>query len=502
MSGLIPDTKQSLSVLLTQLAWPSGLVRERACVEIAKLLNDEKYARATRDHLLEWMSSQRLESVCALGLLPLLRARIDRPDSQLPSLPQLQTAIAKPSLLSTLLLSELAAGNGELLSPSLEHSGETPSDFDVDPFFEKYVKTFVPPYYDYLAGLIEENEVIAFRRHWAFEWKGLVDETSVELTDRTLYFWFGSRDEKERVAATDTKLSEIYRSAFLRSLAWAVATEKLNLNGALLFAAQTCPVNLDLWKLKVNEKPDWFPRVEEPTGTIDTIPAQIWHQVEELWKGQLSSEWRILETSGMVLEGESIYDLQIQGLFQKSHGPAIPNLENVFNWCHDEVQLSAGMDGHLRFSGAINQERNKEWIRQFDDWSFAPAAGNLNGNSFARWQYWRLQRQIWLPTPFLGSRLRFNCSEDNLNVYEGDDVVGKWFDWLDGLTERYNVKLPMPTGQCLQIRAKTIDDFAKATGSSFCWICRLTTYYRKDTLRPYQEIQDFRDYGCTRISTD
>jgi hypothetical protein len=432
----------------------------------------------------------------------LLRARIDKKGFQSPSLSELRTAIAKPSLLSTLLLDELTGSNGELLQQSLEHSGETPSDFSVHPFFQKYVKTFVPPYYDWLAGLIEENELIAFRRHWAFEWKQLVDENAVSLTDRTLYFWFGSRDDKERVAATDTRLSEIYRSAFLRSLAWAISTERLSSDSAMLFATDTCPVNLDLWKLRVNEKPDWFPTAEEATGTIDTVPSQIWRHVEQLWNNQLDSEWRILETSGMVLDGESTYDLQIQGLFQKSHGPSIPSLESVFNWCHDEVQLSARLDGRLRFSGVIFQERNKKWIRQFDDWSFAPAAGNLNANSFARWQYWRSHRRIWLPTPFLGSRLKFDCSEENLNVYEGDDTVAKWFDWLDGLTERYNVQLPMPTGQCLQIRAKTIDAFAQATGSSFCWICRLTAYHRKDTFQPFQEIRDYREYGCARISTD
>ena len=92
--------------------------------------------------------------------------------------------------------------------------------------------------------------------------------------------------------------------------------------------------------------------------------------------------------------------------------------------------------------------------------------------------------------------------EKQLNVYEGDDIVAKWFDWLDGLTERYSVQLPMPTGQCLQIRAKTIDDFAMTTGSSFCWICCLTAYHRKDTFQLYQEIRDYREYGCSRISID
>ena len=92
-----------------------------------------------------------------------------------------------------------------MLLSSPGHSGDVPGDFSPNPFFAKYVETFLPPIFNILAGLIEENELIAFRRHWAYEWQGLVDETGVKLTDRNLYFWWGRKSDKERVFATDTK---------------------------------------------------------------------------------------------------------------------------------------------------------------------------------------------------------------------------------------------------------------------------------------------------------
>ena len=499
------NVERGLSLLFTQLTWPSGLVRERACVQVAKFLLDPEFAEETVYHLLLWMKSQKLESTNALGLLTLQRARLERSDFTLPPFEDVISAVVRPSLLSALLLHEFTPDKFDLLQNSLRHSGEEPRDFSPDPFFTKYVQTFLPPIYNYLAGLIEKREMIAFRRHWAYEWKGLVEEAGVKLTDRNLYFWGAGRSNKERVFATDTKLSEVYRSAFLRALAWAVSTNRLEVKDALGLAVEACPINLELWRVKPSSKPDWFPRAEEPAGNIDTVPAQIWRQVEELWNKQLydSSEWRVAQASGVVLDGSIFYDLEIYGMFQKSHGPEVPGFESVAEWCHDKLQLSAQLTGYLNLSGTIQQEKNKAWLKAFGDWSFAPAAGSLSVITYPRWQYWRMSRRIWLPTPYLGStRLNFSCSDESVNVYEGEELIAKWFDWTDGLTERHHVELPMATGQCLQISRKTIEGFTESTGSSFCWVCRLTGYHRKETYELYQQVRDHREFGCTRIAMD
>ncbi len=496
---------QGMPLLFTQLTWPSGLVRERACVQIARFLLDPEYAEETVHHLLQWMKSQRLESTNALGLLALYRVRLERSDFTLPPFEDVVSAVVRPSMLSALLLQEFAPDNFDALQNSLRHSGEAPRDFSPDTFFTKNVATFLPPYYDYLAGLIEKREMIAFRRHWAYEWKGLVEETSVKLTDRSLYFWYGSTSNKERVYSTDTKLSEVYRSAFLRALAWAVSTDRLEVEDALENVAEACPINLELWRVKPAPKPDWFPRAEEPPGNIDTVPAQVWRQVEEMWKRQLHnpSEWMVARASGIVLDSATVYDLEIYGMFQKSHGPGEPRLESVPEWCRDELQLSAQLTGHLHFSGTILQQKNRHWVKAFGDWSFAPAAASLNVSPMVSWQYWRTYRRVWLPTPFLGAtRLSFSCGDESVSVYEGGEVIAYWFDWTDGLTERHHVELPMPAGQCLQIRRKTIEEFTESTGSSFCWVCRLTGYHRKDTYEPYKQVRDHREFGCTRIATD
>jgi len=255
--------------------------------------------------------------------------------------------------------------------------------------------------------------------------------------------------------------------------------------------------------MKSAPKPDWFPRAKESIGKIDTVPAEVWGMVGDLWEDQQSGsgELRITQTSGVVLDGKVVYDLEIYGVFQKSHGAREPNLELVAEWCHDEVQLSAQME-HLHFRGWIGERKDRRWIRRFDDWSFAPASGSLNASSFARWQYWRMHRRVWLPAPYLAAtRLDFHCNTNNIDVHDNGKLVANWFDWVDGLTERHHIDLPMSTGQCLLVRREIIEEFAESTDSSFCWVCRVTGYHRKDNYESYKQVRDHREFGCTRIAT-
>ena len=61
-----------LDVLLSRLSWPSVIVRAQACRAIANLLIDKEFKEITYQSLTRWMSEQRLESVCFLGILPLI----------------------------------------------------------------------------------------------------------------------------------------------------------------------------------------------------------------------------------------------------------------------------------------------------------------------------------------------------------------------------------------------------------------------------------------------
>lgn len=494
--------ERQLQLLFRRLTWPSGLVRERACAAIAAQLVQQDPGGPTRAYLLRWIAEQNLESVAALGLLVLTRARIEDGEYPLPPAGELSSLVSKPSILSWMLVKELLPESGEELRESLRHSETAPPDFAPDPAFQKYIHAYVPPIYEMWASTIEKRERIPFVRQWAYEWTSLLVETGLDVTETPLNFWLRTDPGKERYAAADMAVSEVYRSAYLRALAWAHSNEALSRNNALNFAAQTCPVDLELWKLPLRTVPDWWVRATEPEGKIDTVPAQIWEQVERLWEQQQSGEkeWVVAQASGLVHQGATIYNLEIYGLFQRFFSPEPPDLGEITEWCRSEVEFSCGYRSYLRFKGQAAQTSVNDFAEVFGGWSVVPSAGKGESVSPMRWQYWRMYRSLWLPAPYLGyPSIAFEVEEGSLRFSDEEEIIGRWHDWTDGLGEKMSEEIPPATGQYLQIRRERLERFAQATNSVFCWVCRLTGWHREHRYESHKAFADYREFGATRI---
>ena len=168
---------------------------------------------------------------------------------------------------------------------SLCHSGDAPADFRPEEFFDEYSGAFLPPIYrDYFVKQINREFSVDLKRQWAFEWHQLVERTSKTPSESPLRYWLGTRLTDPRHACIDTEMSEIYRSALLRALAWCVDNDLVPLSAALEQAAMMCPVDIELFKLPPSFKPNWWPCAQLAKTQIDTSVVGIWGQVESLWE--------------------------------------------------------------------------------------------------------------------------------------------------------------------------------------------------------------------------
>lgn len=510
------DTHSSLVMLFTQLAWPSGLVRERACTAIADLLDNSQYLDIVLTYLLRWIARQKFESIVTIGLLVLLRAQMLSSRFSLPPIEQVDGAIKKPSLLSWQLLNALYPNTNLPIDDVLIYSETPPEDFTPDSFFEKYATNFLPPiYYEFWIKEIEQRTRLPVRLQCTYEWQCIIDETGTELSRRPLDFWLSRQEGKEYHVSVDTEMSEVYRSAYLRALAWTVTQGKMTQRDASFLAAQACPIDLGLWQLNPTARPEPWPYVPARINTkkIDTTIAELWPQIERLWKQQweerqkrFNKDWILAEASGIVHRSSEVYDLEIYGLFQKCHGPVLPSSEEIVYWYQgmsdqDRNVIATSCPSHLRFDGTLEKKSLNECVQVFDDWSVAPAAGivHINGTT-PRWQFWRMYRNIWLPSPFLSdTEITFGYEDEALFAKSYNKIIGKWNDWTDALGEKMIDSIPPATGQQLLLSRKVVEQFTVETNSYFCWICRLTCYYRENTHSSYKEYTDYRVFGATSI---
>lgn len=378
------------------------------------------------------------------------------------------------------------------------HSGTAPETFAADSFFTQYVRIFLPEIYLLQGKRIDERTGNRFIRQWSFEWARLLKVVDVELRRPSSYFW---KDPNGDHFVWDLPMSEIYRSSFLRALGWAVHKNVLDLRVAALFAAETCPVDLGLWRVKPKEKPGWWPTCPSPNGSIDQVPGLITSKLAELWERERNSEWALVEASGRVHEDhDTAYEIDIMGVIQSCHGAGRPVIDDVIAGQESIDEITAESPKLLALGGHYPQESDGEWERRYSDWSIWQLAAPARLITIDRWQHWRSARGIWLPAPFLArGGFNFTCTPESISIASGDAEQARWSDWTYRLEESLAGNLPPSTGQALRLHQSLIDDAQRRLGGTFAWLCRITAYQRKQFSGPFDVARFALDLGTTSI---
>lgn len=501
--------QRHLSMLFSRLTWPSPLARERASTAIARLLLNRVHAADVRAFFLRWLKSQYHESVCGIALLTLLRAKMEGGQTCPIEPEDVRGSLPWPSLQSSILLSEY-----ELKAPAQEgldawHSGDPPQTFIAQPFFSEFVRSFLPPIYATWANEIEGRMLIPFNRQWAYEWQVVLNRRRFSLSTSPLTFWLGHREADDRFVAVDTPVGEVYRSAYLRAIAWAVQTRRMDRNVADVMAADTIPVDLELWPLDPSPRPAWWPTSAMNVSPLDTVPGDVWPAVHELWHRQQAgsapwgADWVLARADGRVRSGNTLYDLSVHSCFQQRLDADDPDVGDVFEWCtrSEAVRLSPIRRSYVRFAGRIRPERVSDFPTQFGGWSVVPAVGRFEpGGNVARWQWWRGYRGMWGPAAdVIPDGYTFYRDGNSLAFESGGAVIARWTDWTDELRERLADSTLPATGQSLLIRREVFERFSTTRQLGICWLARLTAFVRERSYEPYQPFHDYRVYGASRI---
>ncbi|WP_437328266.1 ATP-binding protein [Sorangium sp. So ce381] len=487
------EAERARSMVLSQLTWPSVMVRERACAAISELLMSGEDG-GMYDAVIDWIEKQELATLRTNGLLALVRAGRSWPPSR---------RLPAGDLLSCLLLQELGASGWS--EGTLEYSQAVPASFVPGRFFRRYVRNFLPPSYATRADRIEENFARGFWRQWGYEWSVLCERTSVEVSEESLMYW--ARRESSRVIV-DIALSDVYRSSFLRAIAWALSSKRIKADDASYFAILACPVDLGLWRVRPGRMPAWWPHTTVDEGPIDTTVARVWRDVEDLWKAQQSvaSTSYIAHASGFVAEsanGRIVYQLEIHGFFQQCYGTDTPEPANVVDAVSGATGRVAGVPSFLHFAGPVTDNGFGELADRIADWGVAPAAIQVDGLPIQRWQFWRGMRGVWLPPTYMSDEPAIaTCYETGVESRAGDELLGQWFDWTDALREHiHDFDVKPRTGEILEAPKAVVDRFVSRSRSRFCWAVRLTCTHRERSYQKREAATTERVFGATSLIT-
>lgn len=487
----------SMDVLLSRLTWPSVLVRERAAVALADLMSQEgTFGEQAQNDVMTWIGQQKMESVAVLGILTLCRLADQNPH-KLPELGKINRELRKPSLLSFELLHFLYGDDVAKPDWTQCHSGEPTPNFEAPEFFEKFRTNFLPPIYSTWIKEVQDRTLLPMFKQWAFEWAQLVSSLGHKPSAQVLDFQGRSPGLRMLV---DFPLSEVYRSAYLRSLAWAVTKGRLPEETAFYLAHEACPVDLGLWRVQPGPKPPWWPKPKVPSGTIDTVPAELSTVLSRLWdkKHDIFQGNALLAADGSFVCGTDTYSLSIRAVFQAAHGPVPGDPKEIMKACDEARGEHTGQD--VCFAGALKSINPGDISLVSHDWSVLPASIYVRPRVFPRWQYWRGYRGIQIPAPFIASEeISFRCEPDSIRVFNGDTQIGTWQDWTDGVTEEFENDLPHLHGWALCTSWDLVDKFSRISRSTFSWISEVKGFHREHEHEKFREFSTYQLHGTTNL---
>lgn len=267
----------ALSFLFQRLKWPVPMSRWRTAKEIRNLLNDPHTRASTTDALLDYLDQCKTESeVCEILTIVFLTSPVGRPTRT-----ALASCIHCPSILADIIL-ERTYGLGRGIGGwGQAHSGHAPADFESGSYFEEHKTAHVPPIFLDNLRQLERVSGYPFLKHWAYEWKIQCDRLGTHYTRYPHYFDDVSDAHVGIMGQYWQRMREVYLSAYLRTLAYAVSELRMPQKTAEDYCLEMVHGVAGFFDVEPGARPEWlsdFPeRLFAPGADLTLLIREFVH---------------------------------------------------------------------------------------------------------------------------------------------------------------------------------------------------------------------------------
>lgn len=503
-----------VDLLLQRLLWPSTITQERAATAIADLLIKSREPKNVFIKLLLWIENQKMESAVAIGLLPIIKTLSLVDDSNDVSFIEIGT-IVKSLKISSVVIEELIKEIAKLLNvsnPTLPHNCDLevlPAQYKVSKFFSRHVSTFLAPIYMSRATKIERRTGKPFVMLWALTADRIIT-TSGTVLDSNQVYYYGRNEHDDFLLGFSSKVSQVYRSAYLRVLQAFYIQGDIPKDFYLEWAYATLPIELSHWKISPNRSPNWWPELNEGDSSNkgDSFASLSFkNSIESLTKvvgieSVIAAEGAIKQRSDWQLE-TPLHSFSLIGFGYKVVGSELPTPEEVAT----EVLYAPGItippsktEVPLHFlEDRANFMLIGDEVTRLKDLIVYPLVVREHDLCIGLWQYFRDFEVSMNLTPELTEGLELKV--DGISwFYEGTDgkKIGMYKDWLAGLRERYNRDLPLHHGHYILFDKPYLEEWLKERSLRLGYILKSTFRTRKYS---YEKIQEYKEIKLLNVSS-
>ncbi len=495
-----------IDILLQRLTWPSPLVRERAATAIASLLINSSNKSSVCDKVIEFISHQQMESLVAIGLLPLLKAASTRPEEMnYLDLERVISALPLTSVVIDKLANELA----KLLKKEVTVPKKVvavkpvPRSYKPSDFFLKYVRSFLAPIYFDNASKISKWSGKDFIKQWAYTADEIMEQCGFQEDKEVMYFYGGSTSPV--LNGMSTNLSEVYRSAFLRVLQYYYEQGNVSKDLYLNYSYQTLPVELSYWKIKPQRCPDWWPgfNTNVPSSDLDLSKTGLIDSLNKLVNEEI--DFKLIGLDGAVrpsldwAKGEIDTRITMNAFAYKVVGGDIPSAEEVAKEIMWPLQII-----NPKAPRPFNMLESSNYIIpledapiEINDLVIFPLVYRCKPLVISLWQWFRDCHPPFLLSKYLDGKMTIRLHKNELDYYYGDKIIARVSDWLEGLKERNDRDMEIPHGTYILMKTEFLNKLLVDNGLRLGYVVRINYNFKKSS---YDKVQSYEEYHLLDVS--
>ena len=457
MVSVRADATVALTMLMDRLSWPVKMVRWKAAKAIRGLIEDQSTRAAATARLLQWLGERPLESEVASGLSVFL---IVAPDAR-PGLSELCSRIARPSLLSEMLVEKMYGrhcGGWEQA-----HSGVVPVGFLASKYFEDHKAAHVPRIFSNRLEGLGELYGLPLMRQWAYEWQALTDETRTVATSYPSYLGDFALQRSGVVGQFVQRQAEVFRSAYLRTLAFAVSEWGMPLRIAAPYLFHTLSTLPDLFNVEPQERPKWLGQTPAKSLVDGADLEAIGRRIVNAAK---TRDWSLVALgSPFPADRAEFGDLTLAAFFITDD--FVPSEEQELDTIGDLLYPD-----DLRFN--MTREALEVKPIQGRKGTAISVCSEAHPIFHGFWHDDYFQRGLSLPAPYCFEKATTQRADvAGLKILLDGDEVAKATLWHDAWSPLYGKGSPTRYGIATTMRRDKLNAAAKRFGMKIGWFVRV-----------------------------
>jgi hypothetical protein len=470
---------QTIRFLIERLNWPVRMVRWIAAREYAGLLQSSKWSKRAKSIYLEWLSTRRFETEVTSGLAVLMFVE----SKHLPDFQEVARAIDKPSILADIMLQSIY-GFGNIRRGWLSsHSGEVDAAYQPEEYFDKHKAAHVPGILSGRFKDLEDRNGLPLMQQWAYEWQRIMKETDAPHSGYPYHFVDSSRHRTGVNGQFSQRQCDVYRSAFLRTLACAVDQWHMPVELAEDLARLNMPVTRGIAEVHPSQRPAWLGRNPElccaDASDLEQIARQLVAPRPNGYQPVTlkipidveTAEYGELLIAGVLATADFVPDPDDKLYFRPSMGWTLPERDTFggqYRTANPEKFLSPGT------TGACVPICLDVWPRPSGFWH----------NDY-------FHRGIQLPAPYLvDAPLSVSANTSGIHIFdESKNNLADWSVWHDRWNPTYVGDGHTRCGMITTLKPSVIKGAEQKFDMQLGWVVQLKVWKQQAEYDEYKPIE-------------